>query len=158
VAKIVLAVCFVVTCFGGTCQSLGQPPVAAQQAIFPYQNLVQPTCLVRGCCDNYCHKPLPWIPRYCNEPGCDTYCRKPCPCVPPFPWQCGIDDYCCKPFPDLCRPLAGDYFTCATGCDQCSETGVSCGSSIDSSTLNQATAQPNQADPPLFIPPQLQPR
>lgn len=64
-----------------------------------------PDCICPRCCDDYCPKPLPCVPRVCAL-GCDDYCPK-CP-----PWVrrlcCfGCDDYCPKCPPTIrCAPTA----------------------------------------------------
>jgi hypothetical protein len=83
---------------------------------FPSHEMTCPQALLHGCCDNYCRKPMPCLHTFCVTPTGDTYCAKPCPCVPCFPSYCGCDCYCRKPFPDLCRPLAADFFVCPDPC------------------------------------------
>ena len=92
-------------------------------ANFPLlQSLTCPELLLRGCCDNYCPKPQPYITCFCHRCGTDDYCRKPYPCIVRFCGGCP-DCYTRKPYPDLCRPLASDYFTCAAGNAECAESG-----------------------------------
>jgi hypothetical protein len=89
-------------------------PASAAPAALPLQSLTCPDALLRRCCDCYCSKPQPSITCFCR--GCCgfDYCRKPCPCVSCFHGGCG-ECYCRKACPDLCRPLAADYFFICVG-------------------------------------------
>ncbi len=84
-------------------------------SLYPVHALTCPDALLRGCCGNYCPKPTPCIYCLCHGCGPDHYCRKPCPTIRCFQHGCGVG-YCAKPCPDLCRPLAGDFFICVPGC------------------------------------------
>jgi hypothetical protein len=105
---------FVAICLGVADRSSAQQPAAVGPNIYPYQALTCPTALLQSCCDNYCRKPLPCITDFCTARLPDDYCAKPCPCVPCYPGYCNADCYSRKPWPDLCRPLAADYYTCCS--------------------------------------------
>ncbi len=95
-----------------------------ERSICPVQALTCPEALLRRCCDIYCPKPLPCLTRICHGCGKDDYCGKPRPCVPCFRGCCPTDCYCRKPCPDLCRPLAADYFICDAGSVGSAESGA----------------------------------
>jgi hypothetical protein len=88
-----------------------EPPRAAS-AIFPLHLMTYPESPFRGCCDYYCPKVRPCIAPRCFGCG-DCYCGKPRPGVACFSAGCGCIDYCRKPGPDLCRPIAADFYMCA---------------------------------------------
>src|SRR5678815_4543351 len=50
------------------------------------------------CPDDYCPKPLPWVPCLCRPRCLDEYCPKPWPCPACRASNCCPDDYCSKPF------------------------------------------------------------
>jgi hypothetical protein len=108
-----LAFIAMAACVGMVHVAVGQQPNGGTTLFYPSQQLTSPEVLLHGCCDDYCRKPMPCLNDFCATPLGDVYCRKPCPCVPCFPSYCGHDCYCRKPYPDLCRPLAADFFTCA---------------------------------------------
>ena len=96
--------------------TLADELVEPKQAFYPFQTMVCPDALLRACCDLYCSKPQPCIPCFVN--GCGVaYCPKPLPCIPCYIGGCTADCYCPKPCPDLCRPIASDYFRCVPECD-----------------------------------------
>jgi hypothetical protein len=96
-----------------------QEPSSVPQSIYPWHAFVCPDALLRGCCNIYCPKPIPCIKAFCR--GCckDCYCSKPYPCIPCYCRTGTSYCYCNKPGPDLCRPIAADYFTCVERRDGC---------------------------------------
>jgi hypothetical protein len=95
-----------------------QEPVEPPQSLYPFQTLVCPDDLLRACCPIYCRKPQPCIPCFVN--GCGVaYCPKPLPCIPCFVGGCSADCYCPKPCPNLCRPIAADYYRCVEKGAEC---------------------------------------
>ena len=94
-----------------------QEPVETQGSSYPFQNFVCPDELLRACCPIYCRKPQPCIPCFVN--GCGVaYCPKPLPCIPCFAGY-SADCYCPKPCPNLCRPIAADYYRCVEKRAEC---------------------------------------
>jgi hypothetical protein len=87
-------------------------PASAAPPNFALHSLSCPEALLRGCCSVYCPKPQPYIRCFYRDCATGDYCRKSCPCVPCFS-GCWPDCYFRKPFPELCRPIAADYFRCA---------------------------------------------
>ena len=92
-----------------------------------------PSCIGKTCCDDYCSKPLPCVPKLrCF--GCDDYTPKCAPCTPRV--RCfGCDDYdpkCepviqCAPAAELkCVPMEPARVPCNCGqCARCQHRGVS---------------------------------
>ena len=77
-----------------------------------FETIVCPNDLLCACCNIYCQKPQPCIP--CFASGCGvTYCPKPLPRVHCFAIACSAHCYCPKPCPNLCQPIAADYYRCA---------------------------------------------
>jgi hypothetical protein len=109
---LLLILCVGMLAGGGLRSAFATEPAAAPESIYPSQQLVCPTELLGGCCGVYCPKPMPCI-RCFFGCRCDDYCSKPIPCVPCYRESCTAYRYCGKPCPDLCRPLAADFFTCA---------------------------------------------
>lgn len=101
----------VALCIGLVRMACCDEPTAVAPGIYLLRDLTCPAPLLRGCCDNYCSKPLPGINYLCCICGPDDYCCKPLPCIPCFRGCCP-DDYCSKPCPDLCRPIAADFYSC----------------------------------------------
>jgi hypothetical protein len=97
---------------------------AVPQSIYPLHALTCPDALLRGCCNIYCPKPTPCIKPFCH--GCckDCYCSKPFPCTPCYCRAGTSYCYCNKPCPDLCRPIASDYFTCVEKSAGCTPSGA----------------------------------
>jgi hypothetical protein len=94
------------------------------QSVYPHQAMVGPDKLLRACCDFYCPKPQPCIPFYTS--GCGVpYCPKPLPCIPCFTSGCSADCYCRKPCPDLCLPIAADFYHCAVKRAMCAKPSAS---------------------------------
>jgi hypothetical protein len=118
-AAIITTCCLVVLASGARCALAADEPGDIQRALYPVHALTCPQYLLRGCCCNYCPKPLPCLHCFGHCCGPDDYCAKPYPCIWCYRGSCCGDCYCCKPCPDLCRPLAADYFTCAMGSDAC---------------------------------------
>jgi hypothetical protein len=113
-----IAILAATVCLGIVGVASADEPTGVASSFNPLRSLTCPEALLRGCCDNYCPKPLPCVNYICCICGPDDYCGKPCPCVRCF-WGCCPDCYCRKPCPDLCRPLAADYFTCAGSSVRC---------------------------------------
>ena len=111
-------------CIAAVGDSYASDASNATGRIYPLWMLTCPEALLRGCCDTYCPKPQPRVPAFCRGCGCDTYCPKLCPLVPHYCGGCG-DRYCAKPCPELCRPIAADYFSCAAGSAGCVEPDIS---------------------------------
>lgn len=101
------------------------------------------SALLSGCPGNYCAKPMPCIKAYCPGCGDDDYCCKPMPGVQSFcgPWRC--DRYCPRPFPCLCRPLAADFYTCATGRPGCCCSKQACTTAADTCPIPPVVDSPN---------------
>ncbi|MCU0959623.1 MAG: hypothetical protein MUF48_05915 [Pirellulaceae bacterium] len=80
------------------------PARAADWGLF-LPPLCWPECFRKLCCDDYCPKPLPCVPRVSCF-GCDDYQGKCAPCVRRL--GCfGCDDYCPKCPPAIrCAPAA----------------------------------------------------
>ena len=82
-----------------------------------------PDCIKKTCCDDYCPKPIPCVPRICCF-GCDDYMYKCEPCVKRM--CCfGCDDYCPKCEPVIrCAPCTNlkcvptEPPGCGCGCGQ----------------------------------------
>lgn len=108
----------VALCVGLFRMACSEEPTNIGPGIYPLRELTCPTPLLRSCCDNYCSKPLPGINCPCCICGPDDYCCKPLPFIPCFRGCCP-DCYGSKPCPDLCRPIAADYYSCdgwSAGC------------------------------------------
>jgi hypothetical protein len=125
--------------------ALAELPADGAECVYAAPQLVCPECLLRGCCNNYCGKPIP-----CQRPFCDfccvnCYCRKPCPCVPCYCRSCSGSCYCDKPFPCMCRPIAADYYSCPVGCSGCAKWGCDCqnaaSSDVRAETLTSGTVR-----------------
>jgi hypothetical protein len=96
--------------------------------LFACHSCYWPQCIQQTCCDDYCPKPEPCVPKV-SRFGCDDYRPKCEPCTPPV--RCfGCDDYCpkcapvirCRPTPDLkCVPTGPLFSACDCGkCKKCS--------------------------------------
>jgi hypothetical protein len=118
---------------------------AVASALYPEQALICPQYLLRGCCDNYCSKPIPCVRPFCHCCGPNDYCRKPCPCVSCYRSSCCTGCYCGKPCPDLCRPLWGDYFTCAIGDCDCTSPARTSSALVAPSPANPPASPGNNA-------------
>ncbi len=111
-------------CMGLIGVAAAEESLGVERSISPMQALTCPSALLRGCRDIYCPKPLPCISRFCHGCGKDDYCGKPIPCVPCYRGCCRPECYFRKPGPDLCRPLAAEYYTCEAGTAGCRESGT----------------------------------
>lgn len=133
---VVISFCCFTHCLLADDQASGVTP-----SRYPIKALTCPDSLLRGCCGVYCPKPTPCVSGFCRGCGPDAYCRKPCPCIPCFRGGCGVT-YCPKPCPDLCRPLAADFFICAPRSNGCAGQGAC------ASKASPFTAKPADADSP----------
>lgn len=106
-----------VACLAVARATPAQEPLEAEGPSHPFQTLVCPDDLLRACCPIYCRKPQPCITCFAN--GCGVaYCQKPLPCIPCFVGY-SADCYCPKPCPNLCRPIAANYYRCVEKHSEC---------------------------------------
>jgi hypothetical protein len=119
-ASCVIAVCTVLVSFAAA-----QESDAVFPSIYPVNDLTCPNTLLRGCCPIYCPKPMPCIEAFCRGCRKDDYCSKPCSCIPCYCRTGTSYCYCGKPCPDLCRPIAADYFQCVKRCAGCADAHAS---------------------------------
>jgi hypothetical protein len=121
------------------CASLAtaQEPAAPPCSLYPLQKLVCPNDLLRACCDTYCRKPQPCIPCFCSGCG-NCYCSKPLPCIPCFDVGCTSHCYDEKPCPNLCQPIAADFYRCVSGRTGCTESDALGSAEVCPSTQSQA--------------------
>jgi hypothetical protein len=123
---------------GAAASAAAEEPASVERPLHPVQALTCPECLLRGCCDTHYPKPLPCLHCLGHWCGPDDYCSKPCPSIWCYHRFCRTDSYCRKPCPALCRPIAGDYFTCAEGSAACAESAAQGANSLVPSTPLQS--------------------